>query len=135
MIVLDVNAAVAMALGTEEGLALRELMLEGEGAVAPRLFLTEAANVAWQYARAGHLDESGALALFEKLAELPDGFTDDEALLVEAIHEAARCEHPVYDMLYLVLARRNAATLFTFDKRLQRLCESNGVNCLGVARL
>ncbi|MFR1638442.1 MAG: hypothetical protein ACLSVD_04260 [Eggerthellaceae bacterium] len=24
--------------------------------------------------------------------------------------------HPVYDMLYFVLARRNAATLFTLDR-------------------
>ena len=38
--------------------------------------------------------------------------------------------HPVYDMLYFVLARRNAATLFTLDRKLQQLCLDNGVDCV-----
>ena len=54
---------------------------------------------------------------------------------LEALHAAARNNHPVYDMLYLVVARRNAATLFTFDKKLRAVCEANGVNCLGAASL
>ena len=33
MIVLDVNAAIAIAKGTEEGRVLRELMMEGEEVV------------------------------------------------------------------------------------------------------
>lgn len=41
MIVLDVNAAIAIAKGTEEGRVLRELMMEGEEVVAPHFFLTE----------------------------------------------------------------------------------------------
>lgn len=33
-------------------------------------------------------------------------------------------------MLYLVLARRNDATLMTGDKRLQTLCLDSGVSCV-----
>lgn len=135
MIVLDVNAAIAIAKGTEEGLALRELMLEGEEAIAPHLFLTEAANVAWKCVRAGQLDEEGSHMLLESVIGLVDRFVPAEELLIEALHLAIRNNHPVYDMLYFALARRNAATLFTFDKKLRALCRDGDVNCVGVERL
>lgn len=56
-------------------------------------------------------------------------------MLLEAIHAAIQNNHPVYDMLYFIVTRRNAATLFTFDKKLRAVCEANGVNCLGTASL
>ena len=46
----------------------------------------------------------------------------------EAFLEAARLDHSVYDLLYLTLARRRAATLFTADRRLVSLCEQTGVD-------
>lgn len=135
MVVIDVNAAVAIARDTEEGRALRMLLNEPERVVAPRHFLEEMGNVAWKYVVVGGLSEEDALRLFWKSAELVDGYADTEPLLTEAINEAIRHNHSVYDMLYFVLARRNAATLFTLDKKLRAICESNGVNCVGMARL
>ena len=41
-----------------------------------------------------------------------------------------RQSHPVYDLFYVTLARRNAAALFTADKKLVALCERMGVNCV-----
>lgn len=135
MVVIDVNAAVAIARGTEEGRALRLLLNEPERVVAPRHFLEEMGNVAWRYVAAGDLSEEDALRLFWESAELVDCYADTEPLLTEAINEAIRHNHPVYDMLYFVLARRNAATLFTLDKKLRAICQANGVNCLGMERL
>ena len=48
MIVLDANAAVAMAQGGEAGQALRMLVGNGEAIIAPRCFVTEMGNVAWK---------------------------------------------------------------------------------------
>lgn len=135
MIVLDANAAVAMAQGGEAGQALRMLVGNGEAIIAPRCFVTEMGNVAWKYIRIGGLSEEEGIELFQNALDLIDGYADDESLLLEALHEAVRNNHPVYDMLYLVLARRNAATLFTFDKKLRAICEANGVNCLRAASL
>lgn len=134
MIVLDVNAAIAIAKGTEEGRVLRELMMEGEEVVAPHFFLTELGNVVWQIVRAGELDEEDFPVLFERAAGFVDRFVPAEGILLEAIHAAIQNNHPVYDMLYFIVTRRNAATLFTFDKKLRAVCEANGVNCLGTAR-
>ncbi|MEC4183550.1 type II toxin-antitoxin system VapC family toxin [Adlercreutzia sp. R21] len=135
MVVIDVNAAVAMAQGTEEGKALRLLLGKPERIVAPRLFLEEMGNVAWKYAAIGDISEDDALRLFWKAAELVDYYADTEPLLAEAINEAIRHNHPVYDMIYFVLARRNAATLFTLDKKLRAICESSGVNSVGAIQL
>ena len=59
-----------------------------------------------------------------------DEFCGTKDLLREALIEAIRLDHPVYDLLYLVLARREGATLFTLDQKLQNLCLDNGVNCV-----
>ena len=79
MIVLDVNAAIAIAKGTEEGRVLRELMMEGEEVVAPHFFLTELGNVVWQIVRAGELDEEDFPGLFERAAGFVDRFVPAEA--------------------------------------------------------
>lgn len=111
------------------------LLDKPECIMAPRHFLEEMGNVAWRYAAIGGLSEEDALCLFWNAAELVDYYADTEPLLTEAIHEAILNNHPVYDMIYLVLARRNAATLFTLDKKLRTICESSGVNCIGMGRL
>ncbi|MDO4290615.1 MAG: type II toxin-antitoxin system VapC family toxin [Eggerthellaceae bacterium] len=130
MIVLDCNAAIGMVMETSYGRALGMLMLDGEEAIAPNFFKIEVTNTLWKYIRAGSLDMENAEKMFRATVALVGSFQDDEDLLVEALAEGARLDHPVYDMLYFVLARRHAATLFTLDQKLQKLCDENGVNCV-----
>ena len=135
MIVLDVNAAVAIAQETEDGLMLQRLMLSGEEIIAPNLFTIELGNVAWKMVSAGMIAEKEAFKLVNYASMLVDRYIAAEELMVESIHEAIHNNHPVYDLLYLVTARRNGATLFTFDKKLRKLCIANGVNCIDVVQL
>ena len=123
MIVLDASAAVDMVRGTEEGLAFRQLIMNGESIAAPRLFVSEVANSLLKYVRAGYCDIDTAATKAHEAYDLIDEFASDEELL-----EAAVSGHPAYDMLYLVLARRRKATLFTRDKKLQSICESRGIS-------
>ena len=53
--------------------------------------------------------------------ELVDVIEPDRYLQAEALALACHLDHPVYDCLYLALARREAAVLVTADKRLQQL--------------
>jgi predicted nucleic acid-binding protein len=46
----------------------------------------------------------------------------------EALGEAIRLNHSVYDLLYLTIARRTAATLLTQDKMLKDLALQQGVD-------
>ena len=68
--------------------------------------LTEVANALWKLQRSG---------------SLVDQFEPYRELQVEALALACHLDHPVYDCLYLALARREAARNLTADQRLQRL--------------
>lgn len=130
MIVLDCNAAVEIARGTENGNALMMLMDNDEKSIAPQFFAYELANVVSKYARGGYIARDAALELGHQALELIDEFQNDRNLWEEVVAESIRLKHSSYDLLYLVLARRNAATLFTLDRTLQQLCLDNGVNCV-----
>ncbi len=128
MIVIDCCAAVEIAKKTARGNALRTLMMNGEEAIAPDLFACEVANTAWKLCSFGHknIDEGRRLAK-SALAQVDDLVPTNE-YYEEAFTEACRYGHPVYDFFYLLLAKRNNATLFTVDKKLVALCEEMGVN-------
>jgi len=50
-----------------------------------------------------------------------DHIEPDRHLQVEALALACHLDHPVYDCLYLALARREAALLLTADQKLMTL--------------
>ena len=130
MIVLDCSAGMEIALGTDEGRALRTLLLPEEEVIAPSLYSIEAVNVAWKLVHRAVMEKNEAKGLIQDALALPDRLVPADDMLVEAFALAVSLDHSVYDMLYLVLARRNDATLMTGDKRLQALCLDAGVSCI-----
>ena len=130
MIVLDCSAALEIAQNTPLGQALRAHILPDEEIISPSLFCAEAANASWKYVHAGLVQAARAKQLMQDSLALVDRFVPLEDLVIEAFAEAARQDHSVYDMTYLVLTRRNDATLMTCDKKLQELCLNSGVNCV-----
>jgi len=89
--------------------------------IAPALFHAEVANGLWKYVRAGRMDRPAALDHYSLAIDLVDAFEPDSQLTTEALAEATRYGHPVYDLLYAVLARRHGCTLITMDSRLTEL--------------
>lgn len=130
MIVMDCSVAINIARETDEGLAAQALMLGGEECIAPTLLYSEATNSMATLERAGVVQKDQALALLKNALSLPDRFVSTEKLWIEAFSEARHLRHPAYDLFYMVLARRNGATLFTLDQKLQKLCLENGIECI-----
>lgn len=130
MIVLDCCAAIDIANESEKGLALSSLILPEEKTIAPTWFRAEIRNAYWKYVHTGVLSEGEAAGRIELSEALVTDFVPAEECLEEAFAEASRHDHPVYDMLYLCLTRRNAATLFTTDKKLMKICAEAKVNCI-----
>ena len=130
MIVMDANAALAIAMGTDTGEALSLLQCAEEEVIAPSLINAEVAHALTKYIRGNHIPSDEAIACGRDALAIVDRFVDDSSLWIEATTEAIRLDHSSYDMFYLLLARREGATLFTLDRRLQSLCESHGVNCV-----
>lgn len=130
MIVLDCNAAISMAQLDDNGKALLWLRDTGERAIAPDLIQPEIAHVLSKYVRGNYCCAEEAAKLGMIALGCVDNIIPTSSLWVEAMAEAARLKHSAYDMLYFVLARRTASTLFTLDRKLQQVCLDNGVNCV-----
>jgi predicted nucleic acid-binding protein len=120
-IVIDASAAVGLVLalpGTENFTPLLE---QAALVTAPDIFIAETSNAFWKYRKADLLSATRSELALEQAICLPDRFESSSALYLEAFALACRHLHPVYDALYLVLARRTNATLLTLDRRLAAL--------------
>ncbi|MGI2323700.1 MULTISPECIES: type II toxin-antitoxin system VapC family toxin [Methylococcus] len=128
--VLDASAAANIVMRTERAPDFIE-RLEGSSLVlAPALFHSEIANTLWKYVRFGNLDRETALTCYEEAIGLVDAFETDEQLATEAISAAIQYSHPVYDLLYVILARRHGCKVLTADKKLISLIEKIDENIL-----
>jgi predicted nucleic acid-binding protein len=100
------SAAVRLILADPAAADLAERVGGAALVLAPELMLTELANTLWKLRRADRLND-----------------LDPQELLAEALALACHLNHPVYDCLYLALARREAASLISSDRRLNALAE------------
>ncbi len=108
-----------------------QAFLEGEkNIVSVESIKVELANALSKYSRSGQISVDDAVGMYTKGLALIERFVPTDELAKEAIAESVRLKHSAYDMFYFVLARRNAATLFTLDQKLQDICMGNGVNCI-----
>ena len=130
MVVLDVCAALQMAAGTKEGLALQALMLEGEEVIVPAHFNIELINALYKMARENMITEQVAKNYYSAINDIIARHIGIDGFETEVMGQACALKHPAYDIFYFVLARRNDATLLTVDKKLQALCLENHVNCI-----
>jgi predicted nucleic acid-binding protein len=120
-IVVDASAVVRIIEGAEPAASFQEALLQADLVLAPELMLTEVANALWRLQRSGQLEVDGLQRRLSRAVELVDVIEPDRHLQAEALALACHLDHPVYDCLYLALARREAAVLVTADKRLQQL--------------
>ena len=117
-LVLDASAAANVILRTGLAPGLIEKLKRSRLVIAPTLFHGEIANTLWKYVRSGDLDKETALARYAEATGLVDIFEADEQLAAEALSTAIRYKHPVYDILYVILARRHGCRILTVDKKL-----------------
>ena len=73
--------------------------------------------------RTGEIDTQTAIFRYEEAISLLDVFEADQNLATEALAGASQFNHPVYDLLYAVLARRYGCGMLTADKRLGLLLD------------
>lgn len=116
-LVLDASAAIAAVLLGSGGNETRDLLERAELVLAPDLLALEAANALWKYAKRGDIDADGAVTALERVLSLVDSFVPDGELAKEALVASVAAGHPIYDMTYAVLARREGATVVTADRR------------------
>lgn len=131
MIILDCSAALRLMRQPGSDETLEGEVRQTDVIMAPQLLRYELASAYRKYIKAGVLTEQEALLEIADAIALIDIFAAADDYLAEALHESIRCDHSPYDMFYLLLARRNAATLATCDKALGRICDDWGVRSIG----
>jgi len=126
-LVLDASAAIRIVLGSPGSATFIDYLSRAELVLAPDIYVSEVANALWKYARHGALEQNEALSLLAQARRLVDIRIAGEELIEEALIAAVSAEHPVYDVLYAVLARRHGAAVLTADRRLAELLEAMAV--------
>ncbi|MES9857743.1 MAG: type II toxin-antitoxin system VapC family toxin [Sedimenticola sp.] len=130
--VLDASAAVELVLQRESAARFSELIASADLVIAPTLLITEATNVFWKYQKFADYPYDDCERAIDHIVSLPDEYVDEIELYREAFSLGCMLNQPVYDMIYLVLARRNSASLLTMDKKLIAAAEKVGVRRQGL---
>ena len=120
-LVLDTSAAANIVLGTADGVRLFGVVEQADWVIAPGLFQSELGNTLWKTVRFGSLSQDVAIELYDDAIALVDEFVADQPLVIQAMTTALQHGHPVYDMIFVVLAQRYGCKLLTTDKKLQAL--------------
>jgi predicted nucleic acid-binding protein len=127
IVVLDASAAVEIVLQREGAEQLGDVLRQADWVIAPTLFISEVTNVFWKYQNILDYPYASCEKSIEQAIALPDDYLNEIDLYREAFNMACKLNHPVYDMLYLILARRNSAVLLTMDKKLKGAALKSGV--------
>jgi predicted nucleic acid-binding protein len=120
-VVIDASAAVGLVLALPGTEIFTPLLEQAALVTAPDLYVAEIGNAIWKYRKANLLSMEQCELALEQAISLPDRNETSSALYLEAFSLACHHLHPVYDALYLVLARRTNATILTLDRRLAAL--------------
>jgi predicted nucleic acid-binding protein len=121
-VVFDASIAVAWLVDEVESPKARRLPKGPSPLFAPTLVQLEVANALLMRLRRRLPCPPGyPEAALNELRSGAVAFVPDATLLDAAMALARRLLHPIYDCLYLTLARREEALLATFDRRLAAL--------------
>ena len=114
-IVVDASAAIKWVV-EEEG-SDAAAALSRQELLAPSLVMAECANALWAKARRGELTASEVIERIQILFEAPVELVPLESLIEPAAELALKLDHPIYDCLYLALARQRSGFVVTADRR------------------
>jgi predicted nucleic acid-binding protein len=115
-LVLDASAAIFLA-SAPASVCLKDATLVS----VPDLFVSEVTNVVWKLHALGGMPQTECRTILGRALRLPDVVVPATTLYDEVLGLAWASKHSVYDVFYLLLARREGAALFTKDKALRRL--------------
>ncbi len=85
---------------------------------APHFLMLETVNACWKNWRKQLIDKSIVFDASSKLTGLIDVWHHDEGLIEDAARLAVDLQHPIFDCLYLALARHLNLPVVTADQRL-----------------
>lgn len=117
-VVVDASVVVRHLVPHQESNLATNLLTSGAELMAPFLCCSEVGNALWKYVLGGFLEVDEAIEMLNEALALPWRWMTDHVLLPVAIQLAVFYRHPVYDCLYISLAKKEDSPLVTADKKL-----------------
>jgi predicted nucleic acid-binding protein len=117
--VIDASVALKWVV-SEPGSADAASLRWAGSLLAPDLIVAEVGNALWKAVRRGELSPDEAVLAAELLERAAIELRPMRNLLAVATRLAISLDHPVYDCVYMALARAEACPLVTADERLIR---------------
>ncbi len=130
IVVLDASAAIDVLLKKGDVVSLLKNIETADIVIAPEIYISEISNTAWKYNKLANFTREESTSLAEDGILLIDKFIPILELWKEALRESINYDHPVYDFLYIVCARRNDGILLTKDVKLQKICKKLKIKTL-----
>ena len=125
--VIDVSGAMEILLQKEKAEKFSKTLQESTLVVAPDIYVSELTNTLWKYYSAKILSEDECVQYIQDGISYVDNFIDSREIWHEAFSEGIKNRHSIYDILYLISARRNSGILITNDSVLAVICKKNNV--------
>ena len=125
--VIDVSGAIEILLHKEKAGKYERVLQEAALVVAPDLYVSELTNTFWKYFTVKNLPKDKCIQYIQKGVELANKFINCKDIWHEAFSEGVKNNHSIYDMFYMVAARRNSGILVTNDSVLAGICKKNHV--------
>lgn len=116
--VVDASVAVKWFVAETGSLIADELSASQHRLFAPRLIITEVANTLSRKVIAGLMSATQARDHLRYLPFYLDNIIEIDHLIEPALENACIMRHPIYDLIYVELARRLDAKVVTADRRL-----------------
>ncbi len=126
-VILDVSGAMEILLQKEKAKQFGTVLQNAALVLAPALYISELTNTFWKYHRASILTKDECIQYIDTGISYVDRFIDSKELWHEAFSEGIKNNHSIYDMLYMVVARRNDGILLTKDSVLTTICKNNNI--------
>jgi predicted nucleic acid-binding protein len=133
LLVVDASVAIKWVVqepGSDAALALRRGRL-----LAPDLLIPECANILWKKTRLGEHTKAEALVAARLLEHADIELAPMRPLLQRATELSITLGHPAYDCFYLALAEARSCPVVTADERLRKRVQAYGgpARVLGLA--
>ena len=124
---IDVSGAIEILLQKEKSDKFSKILQEATLIVAPDLYVSELTNTIWKYYLVNVLTKEECIQYIKDGISYVDRFIDSKELWQEAFSEGIQNNHSMYDMFYMVAARKNDGILITNDSVLSTICKNNNV--------
>ncbi|MDR0497506.1 MAG: type II toxin-antitoxin system VapC family toxin [Treponema sp.] len=125
--VIDVCGAVEILLQKKKAKQFSKVLYNAALVLAPDLYIPELTNTLWKHCNAKLLSKDECLQYIQEGIDYVDRILNSNEIWYEAFSEGLNNNHSIYDMLYLVTARRNSGILITNDSVLAAICRKNHI--------